>query len=516
MDQIQPSNGAPDLTNDKETVGVESVQVVAESPATEKIDVDEIVGSSADVEMVVDKDVTKPDDGEVHADEVAAEQIDGDVDMDKLVTQSVDEDVNVDKVVEPPVAQCCVEDWSAEEDYQLYECINKCLPKDDKMKYDSRINNIKWELVSLSFDDRTANDCKNRWIFTLKHLRHHRVTSELIPDAIAWRKQSWKNFNRSSKDLRHPDCPKKPLTSFFIFHHTVRSEVTEKYSDLSTKEVVKLIGEMFKDLPEAEKQKYVDQSVIQKEEYEKKMIKFLQDHPEYIADNALGKSRLPRAPTPFNLYVEGKRQKYVDRGMTPGQARQLCSGKFKSMPDKKKINWIRMAIEQEEAYKKEFQRFVALHPDDKFTMRPILSKEEIRVKEKCEGKPEKPPKNGFVLFYKELIKGKEFNQLDSETKRVTVTKMWKNLHKDKRNEYKDSAKLKKEKFDQEIVAYEKARKRAAARSASDDSEVPKKKRKDAKMTVAMKFPNKARTTSSSKAPVKQEKESDKSDSYESD
>ena len=41
-----------------------------------------------------------------------------------------------------------VSDWSAEDDNELFQRMSRALPRDDTMKYESRVNHMDWEMVS--------------------------------------------------------------------------------------------------------------------------------------------------------------------------------------------------------------------------------------------------------------------------------------------------------------------------------------------------------------------------------
>nr|CAH0101047.1 unnamed protein product [Daphnia galeata] len=56
----------------------------------------------------------------------------------------------------------------------------------------------------------------------------------------------------------------------------------------------------------------------------------------------------------------------------------------------------------------------------------LLSKHELKIKNKCQGKPEKPPNSGYNLFSKEFLSGKKGH--------------WKGLSDEKREQYNQRSK----------------------------------------------------------------------------
>jgi HMG (high mobility group) box len=58
------------------------------------------------------------------------------------------------------------------------------------------------------------------------------------------------------KVKKDPNAPKRAMTSFFFFSNEVRSKIKQENPDLSFGELGKKIGEMFRELSPADKEKY--------------------------------------------------------------------------------------------------------------------------------------------------------------------------------------------------------------------------------------------------------------------
>jgi len=67
------------------------------------------------------------------------------------------------------------------------------------------------------------------------------------------------------------DMPKKPRTSYIFFCEAVRPELKAKYPENSVIELAKIQGEMWKELPQEEKDKYASMGEDDKERYKQEM-----------------------------------------------------------------------------------------------------------------------------------------------------------------------------------------------------------------------------------------------------
>lgn len=182
------------------------------------------------------------------------------------------------------------------------------------MKYDSRLNYVDWGKVcqltilvcqyltnliriqQVEFKNYSPDECKKRWIFVSGHLRHYRLLSEVLEDAAIWTNHPWANFNKGSKvyetyyfyfigqclitfsvqnNLRHPDLPKKPLTSYMLFYMDMKDQVGKQNPGKGMTDISKVIAEMFRNLDTKKKAKYTEKAEKEKKKYQAKMEKFM-------------------------------------------------------------------------------------------------------------------------------------------------------------------------------------------------------------------------------------------------
>ncbi|XP_046635678.1 nucleolar transcription factor 1-like [Daphnia pulicaria] len=129
--------------------------------------------------------------------------------------------------------------WPKSDDCELFKRIRKACPKDDAMKYESRVNHLNWE--SIKFQDYSAEECKNRWLHVQTHLRNYRILAEVLEDAESWVDgPCYNNLNKRGKnDQKHPeDQPTKPRTSYMLPSMEPKDAVLEKPSGLEVKNVM--------------------------------------------------------------------------------------------------------------------------------------------------------------------------------------------------------------------------------------------------------------------------------------
>ena len=106
-------------------------------------------------------------------------------------------------------------------------------------------------------------------------------------------KKALKKKATTAKKSVKKDKLKKPLNPYFQFIRDERPGVKAKNPDASIGEIAKILGKLWKDLPEDKKQKYKD-----------KAAKDLQKHITIKAK--IEKERPKRKPSKYNLFMKAE------------------------------------------------------------------------------------------------------------------------------------------------------------------------------------------------------------------
>uniref|UniRef100_T1I8H6 HMG box domain-containing protein n=1 Tax=Rhodnius prolixus TaxID=13249 RepID=T1I8H6_RHOPR len=168
--------------------------------------------------------------------------------------------------------------WTKEDVAQLISRIGSALPKNDTLKYVSRVEKLNWEQVA--FGQYSSSECKEKWKIIEKKIRGYRILQEVLADAKVWLEHPWMDFYRGGKNKnRHPDMPKKPLTSYMIFYMKKKESITKENPGIGLTSLSKIIADKFNKLSPKKKAKYNKLANAMREKYQEDMQKFFQDHP---------------------------------------------------------------------------------------------------------------------------------------------------------------------------------------------------------------------------------------------
>jgi len=343
---------------------------------------------------------------------------------DDDIEDNLSEDGNDGKIFE----------WDIEDITTLINNISQCLSKTDNSKYQTTIEKLDWDKIK--FKNHSAESCKEQWTNIMSRLRKFRTMTDLVNDARLWVKQPWNSF-KSKQKMKHPDQPKKPLTPYFRYFLKKRPKLKKKHPEMSDTDMAKLVSSQFAELSERKKAKY--KAAYEKElvEYRKKMIKFKEEHPEFVISAALSKDftndQGPVKPkTPFQLFLQEKSKKQ-DEYYTKKENLDSLRKKWNDISEGKRMKWIKRALADEQRYQKELQDYLRVNPDYEPPQIKLLTKMEKDLKERCEGKPEKPPTSGYSLYSKLMLK--EISDCPPKEKMSIIAKRWKELPSEEKESY---------------------------------------------------------------------------------
>ncbi|XP_018612991.1 upstream binding transcription factor, like isoform X3 [Scleropages formosus] len=338
--------------------------------------------------------------------------------------------------------------WSKEDCLTLLERIRGLLPEGDAMKYKTTESHFDWEKVG--FGTFTGDMCKQKWQKVSAEVRKYRTMTELIIDAIEFVRNPYKG----KKLKTHPDFPKKPLTPYFRFFMEKRAKYAKIHPEMSNLDLTKILSKKYKELPEKKKLKYIQEFQREKEAFEKNMARFKEDHPELIEERK--KSGLPEKPkTPQQLWYNHEKKTYMKLHPDVSQKdlKEALRRQWSQLSDKKRLKWISKALELQKAYGDSMKAYHEAHPeansDEHF--KSVLTKAERQLKDKFDGRPTKPPPNGYSLYCAELMVN--MKDVPSTERMVLCSKQWKMMTQKEKDMFQKRCEQKKKQYEMDLQRF---------------------------------------------------------------
>ncbi|XP_054252377.1 nucleolar transcription factor 1 isoform X2 [Indicator indicator] len=303
--------------------------------------------------------------------------------------------------------------WSQEDMLTLLECMRNNLPSNDGSKFKTTESHLDWEKVA--FKDFSGEMCKMKWMEISNEVRKFRTLTELIMDA----EEHVKNPYKGKKLKKHPDFPKKPLTPYFRFFMEKRAKYAKLHPEMSNLDLTKILSKKYKELPEKKKMKYIQDFQREKQEFERNLARFREDHPDLI-QNAK-KSDVPEKPkTPQQLWYNHEKKIYL-----------------KVRPDEIMRDYI--------------QKHPELNISEEGITRSTLTKAERQLKDKFDGRPTKPPPNSYSLYCAELMAN--MKDVPSTERMVLCSQQWKLLSQKEKDAYHKKCDQKKKDYEIELLRF---------------------------------------------------------------
>ncbi|XP_061652974.1 upstream binding transcription factor, like isoform X3 [Phyllopteryx taeniolatus] len=337
------------------------------------------------------------------------------------------------------------DEWRQEDCLSLLERIRSLLPDGDAMKYKTTESHFDWDKVG--FGNFTGEMCRQKWSKVSTEVRKYRTMTELITDAIEFVKNPYKG----KKLKTHPDFPKKPLTPYFRFFMEKRAKYAKIHPEMSNLDLTKILSKKYKELPDKKKQKYVAEFQSEKEAFEKNMARFKRDHPELM--EAGKKSDLPEKPkTPQQLWYNHEKKTYmkVHPQVSQKELKEVLRRQWSQLSDKKRLKWIGKALELQKDYEDSMRAYHEAHPDASADdhVRSVLTKAERQLKDKFDGRPTKPPPNGYSLYCAELMVN--MKDVPSTERMVLCSKRWKMMTQKEKDMFQKRCEQRKKQYDMDL------------------------------------------------------------------
>ncbi|KAK1786821.1 hypothetical protein P4O66_017001 [Electrophorus voltai] len=338
--------------------------------------------------------------------------------------------------------------WSKEDCLTLLERIRSSLPDGDTMKYKTTESHFDWEKVG--FGNFTGDMCKQKWQKVSTEVRKYRTMTELIVDAIEYVKNPYKG----KKLKTHPDFPKKPLTPYFRFFMEKRAKYAKIHPEMSNLDLTKILSKKYKELPEKKKLKYIQEFQREKESFEKNMARFKEDHPELIEERK--KSDLPEKPkTPQQLWYNHEKKTFmkIHPDVSQKELKEALRRQWSQLSDKKRLKWISKALELQKLYEDSMRAYHEAHPDvnSEEHVKSVLTKAERQLKDKFDGRPTKPPPNGYSLYCAELMVN--MKDVPSTERMVLCSKQWKIMTQKEKDMFQKRCEQKKKQYEIDLQRF---------------------------------------------------------------
>ncbi|XP_067397159.1 nucleolar transcription factor 1 isoform X2 [Emydura macquarii macquarii] len=319
-------------------------------------------------------------------------------------------DCPTDLEMTAPKNQDC---WSQEDMLTLLECMKGNLPSNDGSKFKTTESHLDWDKVA--FKDFSGEMCKIKWMEISTEVRKFRTLTELIMDA----EEHVKNPYKGKKLKKHPDFPKKPLTPYFRFFMEKRAKYAKLHPEMSNLDLTKILSKKYKELPEKKKMKYIQDFQQEKQEFERSLARFREDHPDLI-QNAK-KSDVPEKPkTPQQLWYNHEKKIYL-----------------KVRPDEIMRDYI--------------QKHPEMNLSEEGMTRSTLTKAERQLKDKFDGRPTKPPPNSYSLYCAELMAN--MKDVPSTERMVLCSQQWKLLSQKEKDAYHKKCDQRKKDYEIELLRF---------------------------------------------------------------
>uniref|UniRef100_A0A1A8I125 Upstream binding transcription factor, like n=1 Tax=Nothobranchius kuhntae TaxID=321403 RepID=A0A1A8I125_NOTKU len=340
------------------------------------------------------------------------------------------------------------DEWTKEDCLTLLERIRSMLPDGDTMKYKTTESHFDWEKVG--FGAFTGEMCRQKWQKVSTEVRKYRTMTELIVDAIEFVKNPYKG----KKLKTHPDFPKKPLTPYFRFFMEKRAKYAKIHPEMSNLDLTKILSKKYKELPDKKKQKYITEFQREKEDFEKNMARFKEEHPELIEERK--KSDLPERPkTPQQLWYNHEKKAYMKLHpqVSQKELKEALRRQWSQLSDKRRLKWISKALELQKDYEDSMRAYHEAHPDitSDDHVRSVLTKAERQLKDKFDGRPTKPPPNGYSLYCAELMIN--MKDVPSTERMVLCSKQWKMLTQKEKDMFQKRCEQKKKQYDIDLQRF---------------------------------------------------------------
>jgi len=297
---------------------------------------------------------------------------------------------------------------------------------------------------------------------------------------------------KKGKKKKDPNAPKNAMSAYFLYSIATRSKVKEENPDATFGDIARIISSNFKALTDEQRAKWDRKAEVDKERYTEEMSNYDapvdddndDENDDDDAESPVKKSKKeakkdPKAPkkakSGYNYFMSENRAKLKEENPEAsfGELAKLVSSAYKALDADEKEKYEEMAREDKKRYKGELDDY-----SPQKGSKQDLAKNKKISKGKGKGKEKDPnaPKRGttaFFFFMKDARAAAKEENPDLKVTELTklLAEKFKALSEGEKAKYEKKAKNDKERYQKEMVSYEKKKevdKSAEGIGVSDD------------------------------------------------
>ena len=256
-----------------------------------------------------------------------------------------------------------------------------------------------------------------------------------------------------TKKVKDPNAPKRGKSSYIFFCVDKRQTVIDANPEMAAKEIIQELGNMWRNLNEKEKQRYVDQSVQDKKRYEREMETYVP--PENLKVSVKKTKEGPkRGRTGYIFFCTEHRPliKQEDSDLNTKEITSRLGAKWKSLSEEEKSPYVKLAEEDKKRYEEEklnwgnnsessTQKYddIDTPVKDKKEKKSKKDKKDKKDKKEKKSKKKSKKKSGYVLFCQEERDNVKETNPDYSSQQVTqeLGELWAALSQEEQDEYND-------------------------------------------------------------------------------
>jgi hypothetical protein len=112
------------------------------------------------------------------------------------------------------------------------------------------------------------------------------------------------------KEGRSPDHPKGPINAYIYYLKTIRGDIKREFPELSSKELMKIMAQQWKETDEEYLKEYYDMAAADKVRYESEMAIFEKEHPDQARNStkSINSPGKPTKATAYGMFCDANRQ----------------------------------------------------------------------------------------------------------------------------------------------------------------------------------------------------------------